>query len=127
MPSTDPKALIERRNFWRGVGFLALYWVTYTFITQWSHGSFAEAVRSSVQLAILLVLGGGMSSFVEMRLRGRERWWGRIAEIGAALGALLLFIVWGADWSAWVMAGTFWLGVCGLMVIWMLVRVDLPN
>ena len=115
------------RNFARGVLSVALFWVIQAFVGKWIHSGIADAAVFLLRLILLVALAGGAICFVETRLRGRARWWGRIAELAVASGALLVSIVWELDRPAWVMAGLFWVGLCALMATWMMTRVDIPD
>jgi hypothetical protein len=126
MPTTEPEATESNRVNKAGY-FVALLWVIFVFAGRLAHGGLIDAMAAALRLLIIVIVGGLVIHFVEMRLHGRARWWGRIAELGAASGALFLSIVWGLDRSAWLMAGIFWIGLCTLMITWMLVRVDVPD
>lgn len=128
MASSDPATLLSnRRGFRLRAASLVATWMILFAFRAMTHDAATDALINGLQLLILTILGGGSVYIVETQSRGRARWRGRVAALAGISGGLLLCVVWGLSWSAWVMGGIFWLGLCALTIAWMLLRVDVPD
>ena len=128
MTPEDPDALhAVVRAYRTRIAALIFTWLILFLFRREPHDDSWTALIDSLQLFVLALTGALSLYLVESRLRGRSRWWGRIATLAGMLAGLLLSIVWGLGWAAWAMAGIFWIGLCGLTVGWMLIRVEVPE
>ena len=128
MTPEDPDALHAGVRAYRTrIAALIFTWLILFLFRREPHDDSWTALIDSLQLFVLALTGALSLYLVESRLRGRYRWWGRIATLAGMLAGLLLSIVWGLGWAAWAMAGIFWIGLCGLTVGWMLIRVEVPE
>jgi len=118
---TDP------RRLGRMVAWVAIFWVASTFVREWSREGFATALADGWRLLFVVVIGAPAIWLVETRLSGRTQWWGRVAEVCVALGVFLFAIAWGGGLAGIIMAGTFWVGLCGLGIAWLMLRTDVPE
>jgi hypothetical protein len=128
MIPTEPEPIgTDSRRPGGVVASLASFWVAATFVRTWSRHGFANALADGWRLLLVIVVGGTAIGLVESRLTGRTQWWGRVAEVCVALGALFLAIAWDGGAAGLVMAGTFWAGLCAIGIAWLLLRTDVPD